>query len=119
MVKFDVSTSEVRTNVVDALFDQLITFQLADLKQTTKAINDAEAALAKKDNAQARALLAEARALVATMPVSDTQASASETTGAFTGGKQKGARQAELEQRRGAEACEIAVRHRRAACTHD
>jgi hypothetical protein len=32
------------------------------------------------------------------MPVSENQASAKDTTGAFTGGKEKGARQAELEQ---------------------
>jgi phosphoglycerate transport regulatory protein PgtC len=99
MVKFDVKKSEARNDVVDALFDQIITFQLADLKQTTKAIDDAAAAVAKKDNAKARTLVDEARALVATMPVSEIQASAAETTGAFTGSKQKGSRQAELEQK--------------------
>jgi phosphoglycerate transport regulatory protein PgtC len=98
MVNFDVKVSEARTSVVDALFDQLITFQLADLKQTTKAIAAADAAVAKRADAKASALIAEARALVAAMPVSDTQASAKETTGAFTGAKEKGARQAELEQ---------------------
>ena len=36
---------------VDTLFDQLITFQLDGLKAATKAIHEAEAALAKKDNA--------------------------------------------------------------------
>ena len=77
---------------------RLITFQLADLKQATKAIHDATAAVAKKDNAAARTLLAEARDLVGAIPLSEAQASASETTGAFTGSKQKGARQAELEQ---------------------
>ena len=100
MVKFDVKTSEHRNNVVDALFDQIVTFQLADLKGATRAIEDAETALAKKDNPQARALVTEARALVAAMPVTEAEASAGETTGAFTGGKkkEKGARQAELEQ---------------------
>jgi phosphoglycerate transport regulatory protein PgtC len=98
MVKFDVKRSEGRNDVVDALFDQLITFQLADLKQTTKAIQLAETALTKKPNPQAQALLTEARLLVAAMPASETEASATETTGAFTGSKQKGARQAELEQ---------------------
>ncbi|HEY0219916.1 MAG TPA: extracellular solute-binding protein [Afipia sp.] len=98
MVNFNVKTSEVRTNVVDALFDQLITFQLGDLKAATKAIQTAETALAKKDNKQAHLLLSEARALVSAMPVSEAQASSAEITGAFTGDKQKGARQAELEQ---------------------
>lgn len=98
MVNFDVKVSEGRTSVVDALFDQLITFQLADLKQATKAIAAAEAAIAKKADPKAQALVSEARALVAAMPVNATQASAGEMTGAFTGGKEKGARQSELEQ---------------------
>lgn len=98
MVKFDVAISEARNNVVDVLFDQLISFPLDSLKAATKAIHDAEAALAKKDNAQARALLVQARELIAAMPVDEAAASAKETAGAFTGGKQKGARQAELEQ---------------------
>jgi ABC-type Fe3+ transport system substrate-binding protein len=97
-VKFDVDVSEKRTNVVDTLFDQTITFQLDGLKGATKAIHDAEAALAKKDNAQARALVKEARDLVAAVPVSEAQAASPEITGAFTGAKEKGARQAELEQ---------------------
>jgi ABC-type Fe3+ transport system substrate-binding protein len=97
-VKFDVDISEKRTNVVDTLFDQIVTFQLEGLKSATKAIHDAEAALAKKDNPQARALVKEARDLVAAMPVTEAQASAPEITGAFTGAKEKGARQAELEQ---------------------
>ncbi|MBA2399908.1 MAG: extracellular solute-binding protein [Bradyrhizobium sp.] len=98
MIKFDVAKSEARNDVVDVLFDQLISFQLDALKAATKTIHDAEAALAKKDNAQARALITQARELIAAMPVDETAASARETTGAFTGGKQKGARQAELEQ---------------------
>jgi phosphoglycerate transport regulatory protein PgtC len=58
----------------------------------------AEAALAKKDNSQGRALVKEARELVAAMPVTESEASSRETAAAFTGGKEKGARQAELEQ---------------------
>ena len=54
--------------------------------------------MAKKDNAQARALVEQARELIAAMPVDEAAASAKETTGAFAGSKQKGARQAELEQ---------------------
>jgi phosphoglycerate transport regulatory protein PgtC len=97
-VKFDVNVSEKRTDAVDTLFDQLITFQLDGLKAATKALHDAEAALTKKDNAQGRALLKEARDLIAAMPVTAAQAESREVAGAFTGGKEKGARQAELEQ---------------------
>ena len=97
-VKFDVDVSEKRTSVVDALYDQLVTFQLDNLKAATKALHEAEAALAKKDNPQARALVKEARDLIAAMPVTEAQAASPEIAGAFTGSKEKGARQAELEQ---------------------
>jgi ABC-type Fe3+ transport system substrate-binding protein len=97
-VKFDVNVSEKRTDAVDTLFDQLITFQLDGLKAATRAVHDAEAAAAKKDNAQARALIKEARDLIAAMPVSAAQVESPEIAGAFTGGKEKGARQAELER---------------------
>ena len=81
-----------------ALFDQMISFQLDDLKAATKKIHDAESALAKKDNPQARTLVQQARDLIGAMPIAEAQASSKETTGAFTGSKEKGARQAELEQ---------------------
>jgi len=98
MITFSAEVSETRTAVVDTLFDQLISFQLAGLKDATKALHEADAALAKKDSAPARALLAEARDMIAAMPLTAAQASARETAGAFTGAKEKGARQAELEQ---------------------
>ena len=98
MMLFDVDKSESRTDAVDALFDQLITFQLDNLKAATKAIHEAEAALAKKDNAQARALVKQARDLIAAMPVDETAAASPQIKGAFTGAKEKSARQAELEQ---------------------
>jgi Fe-S cluster assembly ATPase SufC len=70
------------------------------LKETKKAIDAAAVALAKKPNPKADALLKEARGLMEAMPITEEQASSSEITGAFSGGKkkQKGARQAELEQ---------------------
>ncbi len=98
MMLFDVDMSEARTSAVDTLFDQLITFQLDALKSVTKAIHEADAAISKKANAQASALLGEARDLVAAMPITQAQASSREIAGAFTGAKEKGARQAELEQ---------------------
>ncbi len=97
-VKFDVDVSEKRTNVIDVLYDQTVTFQLDALKAATKAIHDAEAAIVKKDSVDAKALVKEARDLVAAVPVTEQQASSPEINGAFTGGKEKGARQAELEQ---------------------
>ncbi len=98
LLTFNAETSEARTAVVDTLFDQLITFQLEPLKAATKALHEADAALARKDNAAARALTKEARDLIAAMPVTEAQAASPELRAAFTGGKEKGARQAELEQ---------------------
>lgn len=97
MIGFDVDKSEARTAAVDTLFDQLISFQLDALKGVTKILHEVDAALAKKPNPQAKALADEARNLIAGMPVNEAQAASAEIKGAFTGGKQKGARQAELE----------------------
>jgi phosphoglycerate transport regulatory protein PgtC len=60
-VQFNSDLSESRYNVVSALFDQAITFRLKDLQAATKAIHEAEAALARKPNAKAAALVKEAR----------------------------------------------------------
>lgn len=103
-VTFDVNVSQARYNVVDALFDQLITFQLDDLKAATRAIHQAEAAVAKKSNDKARALLAEARDLVAAMPVTAAQAADPQLAGAFTVERKSATdavpeRQAQIEQK--------------------
>jgi ABC-type Fe3+ transport system substrate-binding protein len=97
MIGFDVDKSETRTAAVDTLFDQLISFQLDALKGVTKVLHAVDTALAKKPNPQAKALADEARSLIAAMPVSEAQAASAEIKAAFTGGKEKGARQAELE----------------------
>lgn len=98
MITFDSDMSKKRTDVVDTLYDQLISFQLDNLKGATKAIHDAEKALASNDQPEARALLTEAHALIAAMPVTADEAASQQIRDAFTGGEQKTARQAELEQ---------------------
>jgi hypothetical protein len=86
--------------VVDTLFDQLISFQLADLKAVTKLMHEAEGLLAKKANAQAKAALDEARKLISAMPITETQAGAdTEIVGAFRGGADAKTRRAEFERR--------------------
>lgn len=99
MITFDVDKSEKRTAVVDTLFDQVISFQLADLKAITKTLHAVDAALAKKDNAQAKALATEARALISAMPITEAEATAPELVAAFSGGKDAKTRQAEFEQK--------------------
>jgi ABC-type Fe3+ transport system substrate-binding protein len=98
LLTFDAELSEKRNQAVNVLFDQLVTFQLEPLKAATKSLHELDAALAKKDNAQARALAKEARDLIAAMPITDAEAASPEVRAAFAGGKQKTARQAELEQ---------------------
>jgi len=60
-VVFNAELSESRYNVVSAMFDQTITFRLQELQAATRAIHAATAALAKKPNAAAAALLQQAR----------------------------------------------------------
>ncbi len=75
-VHFDPELSQTRYYVVQALFDQTITFRLGELQAATKAIYDAEQKLgAKASSGQAAELLAQARKLAWT-PLVDTQAAA-------------------------------------------
>lgn len=69
-VQFNSDLSETRYNVVSSLFDQAITFRIKELQAATKAIHEAEAALARKPNPKAAALLKDARAAAFT-PVVD------------------------------------------------
>jgi len=97
--RFDLGVSEKRYAVVDALYDQLVGTNLDGLKRATKAIGDVETRLARRDNPQARALLEEARALIAAMPVTAEEAASDAVAGSFSGRGGPGPRQAELEQR--------------------
>ena len=55
-VKFDVNLSKKRYNVVNSLYDVMVTYRLKDLQQATAAIHKAETALSKKNNAKAKQL---------------------------------------------------------------
>jgi spermidine/putrescine-binding protein len=74
-VQFNSDLSEDRYNVVSAMFDQTITFRLKELQAATKAIHAAEAALARKPNANAAELVKQARE-VAFSPVVNVQKAA-------------------------------------------
>ena len=99
--QFDVGVSGKRYAVVDTLYDQLITFNLEPLKAVTKAMHEVEGRLAKKENAAARALIGEARALIAKMPITEAEAASAAITDSFKGStaQSKAPRQAELEQK--------------------
>jgi ABC-type Fe3+ transport system substrate-binding protein len=78
-VKFDAALSSSRVNLVNALFDQLITFRHAELKGAWHAIYQAHAAVAKARSGgkavdRAESLLREARAAATTMPIDEKKA---------------------------------------------
>jgi len=89
-VEFDDKLSSSRRNVVNALFDQIITFRHAELKAAWGAIYAAEAR-AGKVRAQGKNLddgsrdLAEARRLASTVPLDAKQASDKAFNDAFKG----------------------------------
>jgi spermidine/putrescine-binding protein len=70
-VNFDSDLSESRYYVVSSIFDQTITFRHKELTQAAKAINEATARLAGKNNPPALKLLDEARDLAYSPVVSE------------------------------------------------
>lgn len=70
-VNFDSDLAESRYYVVSSIFDQTITFKHKDLIAAAKAINEAAAKLAGKNNPQAQKLLEEARDLAYSPVVSE------------------------------------------------
>lgn len=104
-VKFDSDVSEQRYNVVNSLFDVMITYRLGDLRSATAAVQAAERALADSgsENAEATKLIEEAKALLYELPITAEQASDPEFNRIFTVKRKKAdtkveGRQAEIEQ---------------------
>ena len=92
-----------RYNLVNSLFDQLITFRLGELQSAVKAIHEAEAAIAKNPNDKAKAKLAEARQQLAALPVTEAEANNPDFAKIFEKKRKKATdvvpqRQAEVEQ---------------------
>ncbi len=107
-VKFDVGISKDRYNIVNSLFDVMITYRRKDLVKAIGAIQKAEAALDGKSNPKVEALISKARALVTVMPISEVEALDRKFPGVFTSDvykKRKKAsvkvppRQAEIEEK--------------------
>jgi len=90
-VQFDSDLSETRYNVVSSMFDQTITFRLKELQAATKAIHEAEALLAKKPNAQAAALVRQARDLAFSPVVGQRMAGDKDFLALFTANKKDAA----------------------------
>jgi len=104
-VKFDVDLSKSRYNLINSMFDVMITYRLDELRDAMSAIYKAEAALKKKSNSKASALIKEARALIAKNPISEAKANDAEFNKIFKKKRKKakdiekyaGTRQAEVE----------------------
>ena len=88
-VNFNADLSEDRYSVVHSLFDQTITFRLKELQAATKAIHDAEAKLAGKNNPPAADLIKQARALAFSPVVSSTLAGQKEFLKLFASNKKE------------------------------
>lgn len=86
-VAFDPDLSASRYNLVSALFDQTITFRHKELTAATRAIHAADAALARKPNAEGAALLKQARELAFTPVVDAATAGDKPFLDAFTADK--------------------------------
>ena len=103
-VKFDVAKSGARYNLVNSMFDVMITYRLDDLRDTVAAIQKAEAIHADGTNAAAKAKIAEARARVDANPIDEAKSLDAEFAAIFTKKRKKatdkvGERQAEVEAR--------------------
>nr|VFJ92707.1 MAG: ABC-type Fe3+ transport system, substrate-binding protein [Candidatus Kentron sp. LFY] len=104
-VAFDVQLSKARYNLVNSLFDVMITYRLDDLRTAIQSIQDAEAALQgkNKNHTEAAALILDARALVAALPITEAEAADPAFAGIFKKKRKKATdkvtgRQAEVEQ---------------------
>ncbi|MCF4097366.1 ABC transporter substrate-binding protein [Maritalea mediterranea] len=102
-VNFDVEKSGNRYNVVNSLFDVMITYRLDDLREAVRAVQMAEEKLGDADNAQAKALIDEARALIAEVPIDEATAQDPDFAAIFKTKRKKAedvveGRQAEVEQ---------------------
>ena len=96
-VDFNDEVSSGRRDVVNSLYDHIITFRHKELREAWKNIYAAEQALAKSkaaSGAQGKELIAEARKLATLVPINDKRASDKEVTGAF---KSKSGLKAQLE----------------------
>jgi ABC-type Fe3+ transport system substrate-binding protein len=100
-VRFDNELSEARYELLNSLFDRAITFRLRELTEAWKAVHAAEAALARRENAEGRRLVAEARQRLTRVPVSEAHAKDPAIAGAFQPtrpDRPAGPRQAQLEE---------------------
>jgi ABC-type Fe3+ transport system substrate-binding protein len=101
-VSFNADVSEARYELVNSLYDRIVTFRLKELNAAWKAIHDAEKKLGGGASAEAKRLIAEARKLATAVPISEKEASDPAIAGSFQPVKKDkpvAGRQAEFEQK--------------------
>jgi ABC-type Fe3+ transport system substrate-binding protein len=101
-ITFNSDLSEGRYELLNSLFDRLITFRLKDLNAAWQAIHNAETKLGTRASAEAKRLIAEARRLASAAPITEKEASDPTIAGAFRPlkkGEKVAGRQAEFESR--------------------
>jgi ABC-type Fe3+ transport system substrate-binding protein len=101
-VSFNADLSESRYELLNSLYDRVITFRLKDLNAAWKAIHDAEQKLGTRARPEAQRLLAEARRLATAVPITEREASDPAIAGSFQEvkpGQSVAGRQAQFESR--------------------
>jgi phosphoglycerate transport regulatory protein PgtC len=101
-ITFDSDLSEKRYELLNSLFDHIITFRLKDLNGAWRAIQIAEAKVGAKASPAAKKMLADARRLASTVPISEKEAADPAIAGSFRAlkkGQKAAGRQAEFENR--------------------
>ncbi len=103
-IKFDVKLSKSRYNLVNALFDVMITYRLEDLSKATKALQKAQKMLASSNNPKAKELIKQGWDLIDETPVSNQLSLTDDFTAIFKTKRKKRTdkvygRQAEVEEK--------------------
>jgi hypothetical protein len=101
-VKFDADVSEGRYELLNSLYDRLITFRLKELNAAWKAIHDAEKKIGSGGSAEAKKMIADARKLATSVPITEKEAGDKAIAGSFRElkkGEKPAGRQAEFEEK--------------------
>jgi len=101
-ITFNSELSEGRYELLNSLYDRLITFRLKDLNSAWRAIHEAETRLGARPSAEGKRLIAEARRLASAVPITEREAGDRSIAGAFRAlkkGEKVAGRQAEFESR--------------------
>ena len=99
-VSFNAELSEGRYELLNSLYDRVVTFRLKELNAAWKAIHEAERRLGAGANAAAKDLLTQARKLATSVPITAAEAADPAIAGAFQEvkpGQKPAGRQAEFE----------------------